>query len=578
MADVTPYADIIRQANSGETVRDAIVSCVQEINADAAVKSKNLLITSSSNKTYRAGTGYAFKNVTVNIDNEGESDPNKSYNLQELEITNADIGEVHSYPDPPDDNLVYNKVTVNIDWDTMGSQFKLGEQATITGVLGPDESGLKYWDANLAGSGYDYVKRVYFDPSAGINLPDYPGNNSSGTGPFTVTFRDFNNKPVASVPDILYGHDAHEYMSSSVLTNIQKIESDDRFSGWAPSVSSVTSSFPASPSVVKRGAGGSLDEYTWDDILANQSKFGVGSTVSIISDEVTVPAMTIYGKAVVDKSGSPGHDALTMPEHTYPAGFIILRAMLVAHGEGSTNSTWIATTPIGKSLEQFRQAAGGYLDGIYGMRGESTGCDDMTSSIEYQFLSAYLSYFFPEPIRSALMQDKTKAQWGFGSYTYSINDVRYGENAADLFTLQRGGKAGKIWLPSMSELRSWAQTAVSDVGDAYNDVEGSDSEWHRITNPIYTCKSMDPHVVNFNEGSPPNDYSKIWRPSNAAYTQLDGYFVMATRTTLRARWHQNAYVGPAANGLNLKENHHDKPIFSALNTYFQSNWYIGFNT
>ena len=82
MAETKNYADIIRSANSGETVRDAIIRCMQEINADAAVKAKNLLITTTENKTYRAGTGYAFKNVTVNIDQEGESDPNKTYRFE----------------------------------------------------------------------------------------------------------------------------------------------------------------------------------------------------------------------------------------------------------------------------------------------------------------------------------------------------------------------------------------------------------------------------------------------------------------------------------------------------------------
>lgn len=574
MADIRQYTNVIRTANSGESVRDAIVNCMKDINADSAIKATNLSITKDDNVTYTAPKGYAFKNVTVNIDSEGETDPDKTYTFEELSITSSEPQEYV----PEGTNKAYSKVIVDIEgWDALTSH--LGEEATMTEVLTDEATGQKYWDADLAG--FDYVKRIWIGDSAAINLPDYPGGGggAGGTGPFTVTFYDEKNTMIGSVSGISYGGSAYTKMSTELEEKVKKIESNGKFSNWSPRVDYVTGSYQTKPQMIKASAGGSLDQYTWEDILSNQAKFSPGSTATIISDEVTVPAVTIYGKALVDKYGSPGHDVLTMPEHTYGAGFLVLNVMLVAHGEGGTNSTWLATTPIGKTLDQFREAAGGSLDGVYGMRAETTGCDDMTSTIEYQFLDKYLSYFFPEPVRSALRIDNTKAQWGFSSYTYSIVDVRNNETGKNLFTLQKGGKAGRIWLPSMTELRGWAQTAVSDEADAYNSVDGSGAEWHRITDPIFTCKSMDPHIVDFNENpTGKNDYSAVWRPSVAAYTSYDTLFLLATRSTLRARWHANTYIGPAPNGLMLLENHHDAPIFSALNTFFPSNWFIGFNT
>ena len=574
MADIRQYINVIRTANSGESVRDAIVNCMKDINADSAIKATNLSITKDDNVTYTAPKGYAFKNVTVNIDSEGETDPDKTYTFEELSITSSEPQEYV----PEGTNKAYSKVIVDIEgWDALKSH--LGEEATMTEILTDQTTGQKYWDADLAG--FDYVKRIWIGDSAAINLPDYPGGGggAGGTGPFTVTFYDERNTMIGSVPGIPYKGSAYTYMSAELEEKVKKVENNGKFSNWSPRVDYVTGSYPTKPQMIKASAGGSLDQYTWDDILSGQAKFSIGSTATIISDEVTVPAMSIYGKALVDKYGSPGHDVLTMPEHTYGAGFLVLNVMLVAHGEGGTNSTWLATTPIGKTLDQFREAAGGSLDGIYGIRCETTGCDDMTSTIEYQFLDKYLSYFFPESVRSALRIDNTKAQWGFSSYTYSINDVRNDETGKNLFTLQKGGKAGRIWLPSMTELRGWAQTAVSDEADAYNAATGADAEWHRITNPIYTYKGMDPHVVDFNENpTGKNDYSAVWRPSVAAYTSYDTIFALVTRSTLRGRWHPNAYIGPSGNGLTLLENHHDKPIFSALNTHFQSNWFIGFNT
>lgn len=574
MADIRQYTNVIRTANSGESVRDAIVNCMKDINADSAIKATNLSITKDDNVTYTAPKGYAFKNVTVNIDSEGETDPDKTYTFEELSITSSEPQEYV----PEGTNKAYSKVIVDIEgWDALTSH--LGEEATMTEVLTDETTGQKYWDADLAG--FDYVKRIWIGDSAAINLPDYPGGGggAGGTGPFTVTFYNEGNTMIGSVSGIPYGGSAYTYMSAELEEKVKKVENNGKFSNWSPRVDYVTGSYPTKPQMIKASAGGSLDQYTWEDILSNQAKFSPGSTATIISDEVTVPAVTIYNKAVVDVSSGHPHAKLVMPEHTYGAGFLVLNVMLVAHGEGGTNSTWLATTNIGKSLQQFIDAAGGNLDGISTINAGDHGCDDMTSTIEYQFLDKYLSYFFPEPVRSALRIDNTKAQWGFSSYTYSIGDVRNNETGKNLFTLQKGGKAGRIWLPSMTELRGWAQTAVSDEADAYNGATGSGAEWHRITDPIYTNKSMDPHVVDFNENpTGKNDYSAVWRPSVAAYTSYDTLFLLATRSTLRACWHGNTPIGPAPNGLMLLENHHDAPIFSALNTYFQSNWFIGFNT
>ena len=525
MAEIKSYADIIRSANSGETVRDAIISCIKEINADAAVKAKNLLITTTDNKTYRAGTGYAFKNVTVNIDGSGQSDPNKTYNLSELTITSADAGELHTYPDPPDDNLVYSKVTVDIDWNDFGGNLKLGDVATMSAVEGPDDSGLKYWDANLAG--YDYVKRIYIDPNSGIKLPDYPGTGGT-TGPFTVTFRGFNNEPLATVSNILYGHDAHEYIvAGSGADKIAAVEASPNFRSWSPDVNHVYSNFTATPSSVTAGVGGSLSDYTWEQIMGIQDQIKVGATAVLVSAEVSMPSITITSKAKINSEGNKA--TLHLNAHTYPAGFFTIPVMCVAKGEGGTHCTWLATTKFPRRMNEFVTEAGGSMDPQASViNATQYGCEDMESSVQYTFLSKYVAQMFDESIRSNLMVDNTKKQYSITSYDLNLNQIKQEPAVNSVYFVKKTSK-DKIWLPSLSELSSLCKTAAANEYTSYNQ---SNIRAKGYISPDDGC------LFKLDEGG--RDYGAVWHPSAFDAGQS---FQIPTRSSWLGTTRGNVLIG-----------------------------------
>ena len=102
MADISGYLNNIRSAESGETVRDSIIQCLNKINNDNPNKTKPLNVT--ANGTYTSETGFSYNPVTVNVPAGGAS----NYTFEELEVT--ENGEY----EPEEDNTMYKKVTVNV--------------------------------------------------------------------------------------------------------------------------------------------------------------------------------------------------------------------------------------------------------------------------------------------------------------------------------------------------------------------------------------------------------------------------------------------------------------------------------
>ena len=154
MADISGYLNNIRSAESGETVRDSIIQCLNKINNDNPNKTKPLNVT--ANGTYTSETGYSYNPVTVNVPAGGSS----NYTFEELEVT--ENGEY----EPEEDNTMYKKVTVNVP--------------QLANDLAPD--------------GYTITQNGEYDPL----LDGYDGygkiivnvNEATGDGPFTVEFYD----------------------------------------------------------------------------------------------------------------------------------------------------------------------------------------------------------------------------------------------------------------------------------------------------------------------------------------------------------------------------------------------------
>ena len=303
--------DIIRNANSGESVRDAIIKCMRDINAESAIRALNLLITKADNVTHTAPSGFAFKNVTVNIDGEGESDPDKTYIYKELAITNQeDNGE---YPPPDEPNTAYNRVIVKIEDD--GITGGIADEATMTYTTTDPTTGQKYWDVRTD-EGYTAAKRIWIGTGLNLGLPDYPGGPAttpgSTTGPFVVTFYNEAGRAIVSVPEVPY--DGSVYTTDpEINTKLEgkyaKTYKGQPFSNWiGGDLNHVTSNLTMKPNYTFQTPPGTISK-SWTEIMKNKgADIGIGSTIQVVMDEpVDLAHMNVMSGATINAS----HEHLT---------------------------------------------------------------------------------------------------------------------------------------------------------------------------------------------------------------------------------------------------------------------------
>lgn len=558
MADISQYLNVIQTAASGEAVRDAIIKCMKDINADSAIRATNLVIKTADNVTHTAPKGYAFKNVTVNIEG-GEDDPNKTYNYEELSVTN----ETENQTFPPDDkpNTVYSKVIVNIDWDAIAGDSNIGEYGTITQTKPDPVTGQQYWDAIT--DGYYAVKRVYL--GTGISIPgvnpggSYPGNDPGGTdGPFTVQFKNEKGVIFAKVPNIPKHGSVYE-ADSSIDGKLKEVErlttSKGTFSRWkGGDITNVTYSFTAEPEFTQ---GEAIAGKSWTDIAkTGGASIAIGQSATLHSPQVSLSDITLVAR--VPNSAS-SYATIYLPAHTYTAGFLTLKPMCVGHGEGGTTSSWLSTVAVGKSVNNFVSEAGGTITGpLY--TDTQWGCDDVTSSLVYQFMQRILPLFFPEELMYALKSSNGQ-NYGLDSTSYSIVDIRRHPN--DYIDLYGTKDKGKIWLPSLTELRGLP--GLSDaLTNKYN-------HWDSGSRVSMTSWIVDDHTFEVNEGSP-NDYGSVWFPTDSGSNSIK----IATRSATTSIFGPNQQVNAIPKAVFYRDDTTTDPYLQSGAEDLTS-WYVGFN-
>lgn len=522
-ADIKAYLDLIRNANSGETVRDAIINCMRDINAESAIRATNLLITKDDNVTYTAPKGFAFKNVTVNIDGEGEGDPSKTYTYKEFAVTNET--ENGTYPTPEEgENVAYNKVTVDIEWDDITSG--IGDEATMTHTATDEVTGRKYWLPTMD-SEYTAVKCVWIGSGAGINLPDYPnGPGSSGnpSGPFIVTFVNETGRVIATVTGIPAGGSVYTTdpeLNSKLEGNYAKSVSGKVFSNWAVpagcSLDYVTSNFTAKPNYTFQTPAGSISK-PWSEIIANKGvDLGLGSTINVISKAASIPAMNITSDATCAEGNV--HLTALFPSVEVPAGAFNVELMVVAHGEGGTGTTFLATQSLNNSFminiyDPWAQQVSFMPQGIgrpTGMLSTVYGCDDAVSNYYYKALMRMIYNLLPDEVRSSVKACPSKCQYNLSNLNVSIAEIRAQSGRSWTSLGQRGGNT-QVWIPSYGELYTLASDAIAN----------------QRTGDFMTA---DPNIFK-PEGSngyaTVKDYSGVWEPSDLSNTSK----TIATRTTI----------------------------------------------
>lgn len=579
MADIAGYLDIISKATAGESVRDAIINCMRAINADAAVKPTSLIIKKADNVTYKPGVGKAFKSVTVNIDDSGTSDPEKTITYQTLTVDNTT--ENGTYPPDGEEDVAYNQVVVEIDWEALIRDSVLGEEAHVTSLEVDPTTKAKYWDASMAG--YDYVKRIWIDTDTG--LPTYgPGGSPGGYGPGDGKYKcTFNNRLGAKVfsIDVPAGTDLMSYYDDKgncIGDKIEAIKNDAPtgkiFQYWKGlptgcKVTAVTSNFTATPYYDYDSAGGSIGGKGWAEVLKNSKDYAIGETITLTTlSNITIPEKRIYGSAIVDELGNKS--CLHLPAHTWTGAETFTWVFqIVAHGAYGTDTTFLAKNPIGKSISDIANICGGSFEHGGRWQASAYGTEDITMSVSYKLLE-YLYEMFPTVVKSHIQSVDVK-QYGLANANTPLQTVI--DNMNDMISVQNK-RSQNLWLPSVSEL-------------------------YTLSAPI-----CDNQYVNYDENGDPTDEAPSWHWHDESFFKYDeitgtdfariagskrwfpnataggGEQIITTRSSCVGKFFSNTSGGIGARGLRYNKDDKTYPYDYIGRMWREDDfqdWYIGFH-
>ena len=501
MAEITGFLSIIKSATSGESVRDAIIKCMETINADGALKTKSLIITKPDNTSYHPGTGYAYNVVTVNIDGSGDDDPETKF--VEFSVNNfTENGEHTPQTEGYDEHTYFNKV--NVDIDPLGDPDYIADVLTADSV-GKDDGGT-FFDASF--KGYTAVKKIYFDNS--YNLPVNPDpEDPDPSKKYLISFYDWNGLLLAQYK-LPYGENPYNYL------DITPTREGKEFRGWKPTVTDVKGSANytavyGDPSIDPPG------ELSWEDICG-----GASVPMGYIKDLYVED--TYHFAQWFRKTNYMGHDISAVTIKECDIGSIgagsNMRFMKVYEGESGTMSTWLSTTPL--NVPAFSYGAGYGMDSIAFGHGN---CGDYRYNTICEFLNTYLIQVFPQCLKDHI-QTVNKYQFGIANPAMSQEDLRNNPNS-----VSGTSKLQKIWLPSMGE-----------ISPLFGNIDYLDQE------KIFTSSGWDITIDNtflefeknayrYNAWAPEPEY--IWNPSQ---TQSDqNWFPVMTRSTVTSVQYAGTY-------------------------------------
>lgn len=422
MADISGYLNNIRSAESGETVRDSIIQCLNKINKDNPNQTKPLNVT--ANGTYTSETGFSYNPVTVNVPSGGQS----GYTFEELEVT--ENGEY----EPDEDNKMFNKVTVNVP--------------QLAKDLAPD--------------GYTITQNGEYDPL----LDGYDGygkiivnvNEKTGDGPFTV---EFYNKPVTDPSAALIHTETVNKYGSVAYTALDGTTNGQGqwFKGWSPDPVNVTRDLKCYPVYSDIVIDPTEISDTWDQICANGgAPYPIGAHKSLYIEvpEQTwsaSPSSIVEGTPVREIDGKRCYPRGRNNKEVYIArtGFL-LDMVKVAQGESGSTSTWLSKNPTYANVSDSDRAL--YI----GSAGDTAnGCAGWGDIDNYGYVvnrfdwgnSAIRTYLHEKfmPCMPTSLQSTIKAvsKTYYGSLNYiDITPAKAFKQSSD-----------KIWIPSIAELKTF---------------------------------------------------------------------------------------------------------------------------
>ena len=333
MAEIQSYLDTIKNATSGEAVRDAIIKCMNDINSDVAVNlyprtiTKRFTSNGQWSDTFTAKTGYAMSkvtfDVTVDVDGGGSGGGGSSSeptSYEHIDFTVDNDTENGEYE--PSSNQVFDKVIVDLD---VTKNDKIADNIDIT---------IDRLDSMMGFSaiedGYTAMKRVTF---IGQGLEEATGGHRNPNGTWSYTAK-FWKKPADETGNSVIK--TVEYVSGTMPdppATSEMVRAGYNFTGWNPplkgSMSGNLNLYPVYSAI--SGGGGTIAD-DWKTIIANgAAPYEIGSTKELI--------VSMNVEYAWDKALFPDADIPPSGTYTYNKLFTMI---LVAKGERGTRSSWVS--------------------------------------------------------------------------------------------------------------------------------------------------------------------------------------------------------------------------------------------
>lgn len=466
MADIETYLKTIRDSADGESVRDAIIKCMNDINSDVAVTlypfSKSLTFTQNGTytNTYPAQRNAAMSKatftVTVDVDGGGGggSGEQEAQALTHVDATIDNDTQNGEYPPSAFGGDVIDNVIVNLD------VYKPDDVVDNITISLSDLDEMNGYSATEYG--YNAMKRIT------IQAEDIAAARGGTVGPggviyFKVTF--YKNEEMTqkittiSVPS---GKSALNYVSIN-NSDIINPYADKEFTGWESADGGdpykVTQDMRCRPSFsYSAPAQGDIQE-SWEYIAAHPGEYGIGS-MKTIKYNVKVPARGIKWLSIRHNATVPGDTRYQIDNQDMFIFSGNYKMVLIAKGENGTGTTWMSQNSLpsicSSNRLSYTYASNGLSENVYlqdiaplGYSNisydSSTGVDDWRSSFLRYFLNNVLYTYMPSDLRG-LIKEVTNYQRGLAdpentNYVDLSNPNKYETNAIK----------DHIWVPAISQ-------------------------------------------------------------------------------------------------------------------------------
>ncbi|MBO7450916.1 MAG: hypothetical protein J6U54_11175 [Clostridiales bacterium] len=454
MADIEGYLDIIRTASSGESVRDAIIQCMNDINQDSALELTKLVITgklSQVNHSWKPGTGKAYSMVSLQVSPDDGSDVPTTNTLtyEEFNVNNDTTAGRHAAPE----GTVYNAVNVNIDF----SQYEEGIADNITISVDDLEADHTY---SAVSQGYNAMKKITLTGAAIDKAIEEKGGSIGPDGAtyYPCTFySDTGKQSVMQTVSVREGDDAAAYITKDPTPPTGKV-----LNGWSPDTRNVKSKKEFIPKWADQ-SGTQVGEIadSWDVIFESGSAtYGVGSWKNVDFVGGTVGPRT-FSSAV----NIPGAPASEQPKYEFPKLTLISKSvpfMQVAQGERGTVSTWVSMEPFYILARDVNNNS--YYNPVpYGYQNGNYGFDYWETSYFKRVLNEIIFTRLDSRV-SAHVVDVTKATKGAKSNTVTSATINADDNSLSTRTAN-----AKLWIPSYGEIHGFYTTENRNFNGTYKD-------------------------------------------------------------------------------------------------------------